>query len=237
MKHLPFIALFFLQTSIMAQDNNPEKTVSITANAEMKVSPDQVVYSINISQKRSTFEQAYDALDKEINNAIDHLIKEKIKKDNIKTTAYNVQKSYRWKGDKRIDDGYTATSIIEAKNELDTRKINKVLARFAKNSPDLNLNVGFSISDELLEKSNEKLLTKAVKLAKRKALTICNALSKDLGTIHSVTYNEIGSSSPIVRQKSMMASRAMDESAEYGSIENVKEINLNLNIHTVWGIE
>ncbi len=237
MKHLFFLFLLIFNTLLMAQNNTLNKTVTVTANATMEVSPDEVVYSININQKRPSFEQAYDALDKEINKAIDLLIKEKVKKSAIKTTTYNVQKNYRWKGDKRMDDGFIATSRIEAKTALDTRRINKVLARFGKVSPDLNLNIGFSISDDLLEITNEKLLTNAVIRAKKKANIICTALGKRLGDISSVTYNEGGYSRPVVYHKSMSRSStmAMDENA--GSIENVKEIKMDLNVHSIWEIE
>ena len=238
MKYLIITLITTLNFGLMAQNDQPAKTVTITAKAEIDVSPDQVIYSLNINQKRPSFEAAYDALDKEINKAINLLIKEKIKKDAIKTTTYNVQKSYRWKGDKRIDDGYTASSRLEAKDELDTRKINKVLSRFGKSSPDLNLNIGFSISDKLTEEINEKLLAMAVKRAKQKAKAICKALDKNLGEIESVVYNEIGVPRPVIQQKSMVSARsmAMEDSANYGSIESVKEIKMNLNIHTVWGI-
>jgi len=214
------------------------KTVSITAKAEVEVNPDEVVYGINISQKRATFEEAYNALDKEINHAIDMFLKEKIEKKNIKTTAYNVQKNYRWKDSKRIDDGFIATSRLEAKNELDTRKINKVLSRFAKGSPDLNLNVGFAISDALMEKSNDDLLTKAIKRSKKKAGRICDALDKDLGGIISVEYSEVGSQRPVYYQKNMTNARAMSVADEsHSGIENVKEIKLDLSVHTIWSIE
>jgi uncharacterized protein YggE len=215
MKGFPILIFLLMNTSLLAQQSPMNKTVSITAKAEVEVNPDEVVYGINISQKRATFEEAYNALDN-----------------------YNVQKNYRWKDSKRIDDGFIATSRLEAKNELDTRKINKVLSRFAKGSPDLNLNVGFAISKDLMEKSNGDLLTKAIKRSKKKASRICDALDKDLGGIISVEYNEVGSQRPVYYQKNMANARTMSVADEsHSGIENVKEIKLDLSVHTVWSIE
>ncbi|MEE9372418.1 MAG: SIMPL domain-containing protein [Saprospiraceae bacterium] len=237
MRIIPVLIILLINISLLAQQIPMNKTVTITAKSEMNVNPDQVVYSININQKRKSFEEAYDALDKEINNAIDMFLKEKIDKDQIKTVAYNVQKNYRWTKGKRSDDGFVATSRLEAKNKLDTRKINKVISRFAKGSPDLTLNIGFSISDDLMEESNEKLLTKTIKRAQKKARRICDALGKKVDDIVSVEYNEGGGQRPVYYQQNMMKSRSMDESeSHYGAIENVKEVKINLSVHTVWAI-
>ena len=237
MRNVIIILILLSNITLLAQQPPMNKSVTITAKAEQEVSPDQVVYSINITQKRNTFEEAYNALDKEINKAIDILLKEDIKKKAIKTTAYNVQKNYSWSNNKRQDDGFLASSRMEAKNALDTRKINKVLARFGKESPDLNLNIGFAISDDLLESMNDVLLTKAIKRAKNKAKLICDALDKKLGEIVTVDYSEVSSQRPVYFQKNMANARAMSASDEHGAIENVKEIKLDLSVHTVWSID
>jgi len=227
---------FLASTSIMAQRNNTEKIVSVTAKADKKVSPDEVLFSIDIRHKGTTFEEAINSLDHTISQAKNLLLKERIDKDKIRTTTYNVNKNYYWDNGKRKDDGYMATSRLEAKHKLDTKVINKVLKRFGKESPDLNLNVAFTISDDLLEKSKNELLRLAIKRAKSKAKNICYALDKELNDIKSVDYDESGCRP--VYQKNFeamnMRAAAVDEHAP---IENVREMQLSLSVHTKWIID
>lgn len=224
--------------SMNAQEKHREKTVSVSATAETKVNPDEVVFSVSINKKGATFEEATRDLDKEISQAKRILTKEKIDEDKIETTTYNVNKNYYWDNGKRIDDGYMATSMLEAKNELNTKLINKILSRFAKESPDLNLNLAFSISDDLMEKTRNELLKKAVRRAKSKAEAICDALGKDIQDIQSVNYSEDGGRP--VYQKSYADSRMMRTASaqeDAPPIENIKDVNLSLSVQTIWTIE
>ena len=234
MKQINLILCFLAGISLTAQQNVMEKIVKVTALAEKQVSPDEVIFSIDMNQKEATFEAALNALDKVISETKSILIKAKIDENQIKTTAYNVRKNYFWDKGKRRDDGFMATSRLEAKNKLDTRIINRVLAQFAKESPELNLNVTFSISDELLERSKDELLSKALHRASSKAEIICAAIGKKLKDIKSVEYSEVGARP--VYQKSMVNASAMRMSvdAEHAPVENVKEIKLSLSVYTEW---
>ena len=109
------LAILVLFASIScASTKNSLPTVSVTANAELKVEPDVAFFSVTAESVENTTDQARAKTSQMVNQAIDILASGfGISKDDIKTDYINVGPSYIWKDNERVLEGQRAVQSVE----------------------------------------------------------------------------------------------------------------------------
>lgn len=94
-----------------AQENLAD-TVTVSGKAEIRTVPDKASISAGIELSEKTPEAANESLRRKADAVASALREAGIAEEDISTAYYSVDRKYRWDGDERIEDGYSAEALI-----------------------------------------------------------------------------------------------------------------------------
>ncbi len=149
-------SLFFGPAKKFSDSLFPAKTITVSAEGKVTVSPDIAKISFSAVSEGVDPEKIADENNRKMNMAIDFIKSQGIDAKDIKTTQYNLQPKYEYdeKTQKTFISGYALTQTVLIKVR-DLRKVGKILADL----PALGINQIGSISFEVDDP--EKYLTEA----------------------------------------------------------------------------
>lgn len=114
-------------TPVVAEtDEASLDTVSVTGTAEVKVSPDKSSAVVYIKSKASTAKEANTSLGTKTDAVIAALKSAGVKEENIQTSYFSIDESYRWVDGNRKSDGYAGESSLNVTG-VDIDKIGSVI--------------------------------------------------------------------------------------------------------------
>jgi len=209
----------------------PAKTVTISAEGKVIVSPDIAKISFSVVSEGPNAEKIADENNKKMNSVIDFVKSQGIDEKDIKTTQYNLNPRYEYDERTRKSwiSGYTLTQTILVKIR-DLAKVGKILGGL----PELGINQIGSISFEVDEP--EKYLAeardKAFDKAREKAKEMAEKNGVRLGKI--INFSEYQGREPIpyyeTFNKEIAAPAATLPSIQPGSQEVTVQVSVTYEI-------
>lgn len=187
--HLGVSKAFAADSSVISVD--PPKSISVTGNGEVTVTPDIVYLYLGVLTEKSTTIEAQNSNTTAINNVIAAIKKEGLKDEDIKTNDYSIYPKYDY-------DKNTETSILVGYRVSYTLKVTvkdisnagKIIDNAVAAGANISNSISFGISD--YEKYYNQALLNALSNAQSKAQTISGFLSIKLSAPLKVIENSSG---------------------------------------------
>ncbi|PJB83338.1 hypothetical protein CO087_01980 [Candidatus Wolfebacteria bacterium CG_4_9_14_0_8_um_filter_39_46] len=169
-------SLFFGPAKKYGDSLMPAKTINVSAEGKVTVSPDIAKLSFSVVSEGANSKLLAENNNKKMNAAIDFAKSQGIEEKDIKTTEYNLSPRYEYdeKTKKTFISGYTLTQTVLVK----VRDLNKV-AEVLGGLPALGINQISSISFDIDEP--EKYLSEARNQAFDKAKEKAKAIAEKNG--------------------------------------------------------
>jgi uncharacterized protein YggE len=166
------------------------RTLSVTGQGRIEVQPDTAVITFGVTQLRPSPMEAYTAMSEDLAKISGTVTSMGIKKEQIKTTAFNLQAEYNWTQEKgQVLTGYRATTSLQ----VETRELDQVAAliQAAMQSGANQLNgINFTVKDT--DKLAQQALDLAVDDAKAKADRVASRLGAKVVRVKSVSIQDSG---------------------------------------------
>lgn len=177
-------------TSLAAEADPSERTLSVTGQGRLDVSPDTAVITLGVSELNASPSEAYSALNTSITKISEVVLAQGVKKEQIQTSLFNLNAEYNWTQDKgQVFSGYRATNTLS----ITTQDLGQVasLIQVAVDAGANQLNgISFSVkeSDKLLEQA----LDLAVDDAKAKAERVAGRMGAKVARVQTISIQDQG---------------------------------------------
>ncbi|MGV3539400.1 MAG: SIMPL domain-containing protein [Rufibacter sp.] len=186
------------------------KTIMIKSVGEVETLPDMATFQINLNCLQPTVKASKQCLVEKSNELKSKLLSMGVGQDDILTTSVNLNKSYSWRNNSQVFEGYNSSTTLHVK----LRKIDKLDQIYTELLENRNLDLGglayaHSKIDSLKNEAYVDALKKANVLAD-KLLVELPASEKEILKVGNV---EISASLPEHRQTSVMDGYAVAEAA------------------------
>ncbi len=138
------------------------KTLMIKSSGKIETLPDIVTFSISLNCLKKTVKSSKDCLVKKSNELNAKLLSFNIDQDDILTTSVNLNKSYRWRYNTQVFEGYNSSTRLF----VTVRNINKLDEIYTELLENQNLNLsGLSYSHSKLDSLKNEAYVDALKNA------------------------------------------------------------------------
>src|SRR5690606_2103327 len=134
------------------------------------------------------FNKAVQDLNKKATGLEKQLVKAGFKKEDIKTTGYNVHKNYQYKDGQITDTGFVAYQTFVVEFAKDQQRIIKLVNNLSESPVQVSFNFAFTLSDAKDKEVEVELLKRAVDDASLKSKTLASAAGISLKRIVNITY-------------------------------------------------
>lgn len=170
-----------------------ERTIRVTGKGKISVTPDLIRLTITQSGTEKTHEEAIKESSVQKQDLNDALSNIGFRKEDLKTTYFNVNTEYneyrdKYSGDwKRDFQGYKFTHTMKLEFPISSNKLGVVLGVVASCTGAPVFTIQYTISDP--EKAKNELLANAVRDCKVKASILTNAAGVTLKQIETIDYS------------------------------------------------
>ena len=179
------------QTSI-----DKQTTFDVTGEGLAAAVPDTAKINLGIEVENPSVTQAQQEANKAINNISEKLISIGVKKEDIKTTSYNVYPKREYKEGKSTINGYQVNVNLSVEID-DLEKINQAIDSATSMGANQIGQLNLTISDDEKKKLLQQARKEAVKNAKQQATDLANAAGVKLGKIVNLRENIPLASQPV----------------------------------------
>ncbi|NEM97276.1 SIMPL domain-containing protein [Pontibacter burrus] len=202
------------------------KTIMIKSVGEVETLPDMATFHINLNCLQKSVKGSKQCLVEKSNELNSKLLSFGIKQDDILTTSVNMNKSYSWKNNSQVFEGYNSSTSIYIK----LRNISKLDQIYTELLENRNLELSgltyaHSKIDSLKNEAYVDALKKANALAD-KLLTELPASEKEILKIGNV---EISASMPEANQSGAADGYAVAEVAAQNRAVNISKGTVLVN--------
>ena len=177
--------------------NYNKRTMEIYGQGNIKVNPDIGYITMGVITEDKLLKIAQSENTIKSNKLINALIETGVKRDDIKTESYNIEKLYEYENGKREFIGYRVSNILNI-TIRDLKKLGEVIDISVESGANIVRNIEFAISNESFY--YRKALVKAVNNAIRKAYDIAFTVGASLDKIPIEIVEQKFNKSPIFRQ-------------------------------------
>lgn len=234
MKNL--IVLFLVAIFASCQTTTTDrsfKTIMIRATGEVETVPDEAKFHISLNCLESTVKASKACLVTKSNELISRLQSLGVSKSDILTTSVDLNKSYTWRNNSNVFDGYNSstTLIITVKN-IDT--LDEIYTELLENR---NLELGgltysHSKIDSLENEAYAKALAKSGLLADK----LLDKLPENEKEVLKIGNVEISSSMPEMTQDAYKTEQARPVSAQNIAM-NAGMVKINATLYVEYRID
>lgn len=216
-----------------------ERRITVKGTGQVSIKPDLVVLELRLDSLDMNYETAMDLATRSVTEINDLLATVGFKKEELKTTNFNVNTQYRSEQDKQgqyiqIFEGYLVHHDLKLEFDFDQTRLTRTLAVIASGTVMPKLEIRFSVKDKT--EVSEALLFKATENAKSKAVALAKASGVALGELLLIDYNwgelHLYSRTMYSNEDSMMM-----KSASFAPDIEPEDITLNDNVTFVWALE
>jgi len=192
-----FIALISIALMISCQrSTGPDpsfKTIMIRSVGEVETVPDEATFHISLNCLEPSVKAAKNCLVAKSNELIDKLRSLGIQKDDILTTSVNLDRSYTWRNNSNVFEGYrSSTSIIVTIKNMES--LDEVYTELLENR---NLELGgLSYSHSKIDSLENEAYAQALKKSGVLADKLLTTLPEDKKEVLKIGNVEITSSVP-----------------------------------------
>lgn len=214
------------QKGLMSDAQVP--TISSSATADAKYSPDRATISIAVQTKAPSATAAAAENATKQNAVLLSLRALGMANDQLSTTGYNVSPEYRYpQNSAPILTGYTVTNTILA-DVHDLRQLGKVLDTALANGSNVVSSLDFYASNT--DEPRQRALTEAVLNARTQADVAARAAGGSLGPLLRLN---VGGGSPVQPPRPVYMAKAMDASAPQTQI-NPGQQTVSVSVSGSW---
>lgn len=216
-----------------------ERRITVKGTGQVSIKPDLVVLELRLDSLDMNYETAMELATRSMAEINDLLATVGFKKEELKTTNFNVNTQYRSEQDKQgqyiqIFEGYLVHHDLKLEFDFDQTRLTRTLAVIASGTVMPKLEIQFSVKDKT--EVSEALLFKATENAKSKAVALAKASGVALGELLLIDYNwgelHLYSRTMYSNEDSMMM-----KSASFAPDIEPEDITLNDNVTFVWALE
>ncbi len=173
--------------------------VSVFGTAEIKVVPDEMIWSLSVESKGNEVELVAGAHDKKVATLLKFLKEQKIEDKKLRTSRIELSENLVYRDRNKVKEGYIASTQVSFRLS-DLEKYRTLWLGISKQADVSVKGVDFDSSQRIKYQNESRL--KAVKAAKEKAQALAEALDS---TIHEpLLIEEQGSSTFNLRNNSFM---------------------------------
>jgi len=175
-------------TVVTTTGDMQRNTISVSGDGKVSTQPDKAELYIKVNTEGSTASAAKDANSKLAKQVIDALVGEGVKKSDIETSYYYLNKKQRWdeKQNTYIDDGYEVNNVLKV-TTTDLDKVGSLLDTAVNNGANGIDSVSFGLSDEKQKEISKEALKMASVNAENKADAIAGSIGVNLGKLVTVS--------------------------------------------------
>ncbi len=181
-------------SSVSSSINTEEKTLTVSGVGVVKTHPDQAVISLSVITESETAEKAVEANAEKMLKVVEVLKDLGVKEANIKTSWYYVSPIYNYKEKPAQIVGYRVSNTLTVTTNITL--VGKIIDKTVTVGVNKINGVHFTLSKETQTQMENKALTKAIKDANTKAVTIAEALGVRLTGIKTITVGWLFKPSP-----------------------------------------
>jgi uncharacterized protein YggE len=180
---------------LIERDTGRDRLI-VSADATKSVIPDELEMTFRIETNGTSARQVQDTNARISSLLITELQNAGIKRENIETTTYTLEKYYEWEptpeyySGKQVFKGFKNihTIKIKTKNPAQAGILAEIAGRLGN---EINIEgIEFTLSKESQAKIKQELLAQAAKNAREKAQTISQSIGIKLGKITSATETQ-----------------------------------------------
>ena len=144
------------------QQQSKFKTIIVKTVGEVETLPNMASFTINLTCIKKTVKQSKECLVNKANDLQTKLLGFGIAKDDLLTTAVNMRKSYTWRNNSRVFEGYHSNTTLQVKVR-DMDKLNDIYTNLLE-TENLNLS-GLNYNHSDIEGLKNKAYVNALKKA------------------------------------------------------------------------
>ena len=198
-------------------------TITTIGRASLKAAPDTVQISVSLRASEIKCSDAMKKAAGQLEAVRSAMSDAGFDRDTLRTSDFSVSADYESRQDERgvwrqVFIGYAVVNRLSVSIPMDAKRLTDALSAVSGSDTVPEISISFSVSDETA--LSERLLTEAVKDARRKAETILAA--EGSGGVGAVVKAEYGEIEPLMNSMPRMA---MAKSAVFDKAAGVPDIS------------
>lgn len=162
--------------------------LEVRGYGRLKSQPDLGVISASVTTIQKDFGTTVSVLTSDTENLLKHLEKVGFKRNEIKTTDFQVNENTVYRHGSSYDSGFVGSQSLRIEFENTKENIAKLIDSFTKSPVDAQFSFNFTVSDNLREKIQDELIKKAITDAKQKGKLIADASNQQIVKIKKIKY-------------------------------------------------
>lgn len=216
------------------------RTIRITGKGQIKVKPDMTRLTITLEDTYREYSETLKHSSEAIKQIKDLFLAFGFEKSRLKTLSFNVDTEYKNYSEhdtyKRIFVGYSYRQVLKIEFDSDNKLLGKILYALANSPLHPEFRISYTVKDP--EVAKNRLLSKAMQDAKKKALVLSQAADVTLKDIQSIDYSFGELDLQINSVQNMLPSKASVPSIQDYHIEiEPDDIDVTDSVTVIWEIE
>lgn len=188
---------FFAIFSVHAQLN-------VTGQATLSVQPERTIITYSISSTKDNYDEAVTTMANRINALTSSLMKIGFKKEEIKTSNFNIRQNRKYRQGEPKGEEYLASQTLEIRFDYSTKRLLEVLNKTASDESAPSVSIAFGLSEEQEKSVKKQLIQMAVADAKAKAQILAQETGYTIKGIQEINYGTVNSPRPFATNMRMM---------------------------------
>jgi len=216
-------------------DQTSKPSVSVTGSSKALVVPDMTELNIHLSSVKMNMADATKAIGDQTQQFLKILKQLGFQETEVRTTNFSAWKNTVYRENGPIDSGYVVSQNMTVKFAYNQATIQKIAARFSESKDPVNFSISFYLSDNLREKTEAELQSKAVADARKKASNLTSAAGVKMTGIKAIVYGSANEPVDFYYKTRAFGNGEMADGA--GLRFAPQETELNESVTVVWFIE
>lgn len=182
--------LFLLGRAASAQEERPLRTISVSGTVETKTAPDQIVWSITLTDTDKDIRKAKAKNDAKIESVIALRAKLDVGDEDIATGSVNIRREYERneRGDRGDFKHFRITRSVTIR-QRDLKRFDEFLDALISSA---EMDVGFSFESSRIHEIRAETRLKALQVAKDKAEALVQVVGSKLGRVLTIDESAQG---------------------------------------------
>ena len=166
-----------------------ERTITIKGTGNVSMKPDLIRLAIVLETTDMDYQVTMDTANEQIESLRAAFALIGFKKEELKTTDFNVRQNTEYDHEKRIHvfNGYTCKHSLRLEFDFDVEVLGRTISAMSGSGANPKFTISFTIKDE--EKTKEDLLVDAVSDAMKKADILASAAKVSLGQLLAINHS------------------------------------------------
>ena len=182
--------LFLLGRAASAQEERPLRSISVAGTVETKTAPDQIVWSITLTDTDKDIRKAKAKNDAKIESVIALRAKLDVGDEDIATGSVNIRREYERneRGDRGDFKHFRITRSVTIR-QRDLKRFDEFLDALVSSA---EMEVGFSFASSRIHEIRAETRLKALQVAKDKAEALVQVVGSKLGRVLTIDESAQG---------------------------------------------